>query len=621
MISIQTEARIAKLFLELARGENTVESTRRIMTNNCDFDSYQIFNYLDIENKNRIDCLDVINYLNFKKFQITDTEAQLIILFYDQNFDGVLTYDEFKSLLLSKNSLNSKPTAKNFLGKIRPEIDECLFHILENEVRLARNCLSILEELKTRKDFNIHSIYHILRGNNCINEQDLKNFMMKTDVIFSDNDLISLFKRLDLNKDSKIDLAELHAFLGYPDCSICCTGSPCTICKMKDCNTCFKDSVCYFHNRIHDDNFNRYIPENKTNYLYINDLPKINQFKINNDNNKEYNISFNINNNYKTSPQINNSENYHFDYNKFSPPKSLTFNNNQIISSPKKISKNLTLRVSPERKFSPNRLKSPSSLDSLNINKNDEINNVNKNLEINNDINNYLYERRKSDERQFLNYLKDAMITEQKIEKQKIKLSLNKDFNCEDAFRIFEDESKEILSKEDLKYGLKSFNINPSDLELDLLMNKYSLTKENILEYGDFFDIIVPFEKQYRNNIEERIPNSTYVVRSSNIFSQNTRNELQNLFNLIINEENRLNNLRKEFDISLKKNNLEEFFKEMDITRKKYFDEQEFLLYIQKKGIFIDENACDLMFIRLDKNRNGIVEFKEMEKEFNSIFL
>ena len=111
--------------------------------------------------------------------------------------------------------------------------------------------------------------------------------MIKKDVIFSINDLISLFKRLDLNKDSKIDLAELHLFLGYLDCFICYTDSLNPICKVKDCNTCFKDSVCYFHNRIYDDNLYRYIPENKNKTLYINDLPKINQIKTNNDNNKE----------------------------------------------------------------------------------------------------------------------------------------------------------------------------------------------------------------------------------------------------------------------------------------------------------------------------------------------
>ena len=161
MLSIETEARIAKIFLELAKGENTIESTRRIMTNNYDFDAYQVFNYLDIENKNRIDSLDIINYLNYRKCHITDIEAQLIILFYDQDFDGVLAYDEFKSLLLNENALSSKSTANNFLGKVSGEIDDCLFNILENEIRLARNCLSILDDLQTRKDFNIHKIYHI----------------------------------------------------------------------------------------------------------------------------------------------------------------------------------------------------------------------------------------------------------------------------------------------------------------------------------------------------------------------------------------------------------------------------------------------------------------------------
>ena len=50
MLSFETEARIAKLFLELSKLENAIESTIRIMTNNYDFDAYQILNYLDIDN-------------------------------------------------------------------------------------------------------------------------------------------------------------------------------------------------------------------------------------------------------------------------------------------------------------------------------------------------------------------------------------------------------------------------------------------------------------------------------------------------------------------------------------------------------------------------------------------
>ena len=650
MLSIETEARIAKLFLELAKGENTIESTRRIMTNNYDFDAYQVFNYLDMENKNRIDSLDIINYLNFKKFHITDIEAQLIILFYDQDFDGVLTYDEFKSLLLSEYALSSKSTANNFLGKVSGEIDECLFNILENEVRLVRNCLSILEELKTRKDFNVHKIYHTLRGANCINAESIKNFLMKKDVIFSDKDIISVCKRLDLNKDGKIDISELHAFFGYPYCSICCPSSPCPICKVKDCNICFKDCFCYFHNRIHDDFFSRYIPDDKKMFFTNNDnnnLPglninnkiendnnpnlntnnkiendNINNYKVNDNNIEEGNSNSNINKNNKTSPEIKYNENYFFDYNNnnenISAPKYLTFNYNEKLSPSKKVSKNLLLRSSPKRKYNPNRFSSPSNLDEV-----DGVNKNNINPEIKNDndvINEYLYEKRNNDEKQFLNYLKEAMITEKKIEDQKIKLSLNNDFNCEDAFRIFEENSKEIISKENLKYGLNLFTVYPSNLDLDLLMNKYSLKNAGILKYGDFFDIVVPYDKEYRNKVEERMPNSTHVYRSPNIFSYNTRNDIKDLFKLIIEEENILNNLRKEFSLNLKKTYLKEFFKEMDIMRNRYFNQQDLLIYIQKKEIFIDENACDLLFIRLDRNRNGIIEFEEIEKEINSIF-
>ena len=94
---------------------------------------------------------------------------------------------------------------------------------------------------------------------------------------------------------------------------------------------------------------------------------------------------------------------------------------------------------------------------------------------------------------------------------------------------------------------------------------------------------------------------------------------MKDLFRLIIKEENILNNIRKEFSLSLKQTYLEEFFNEKDIMKNRYFNQQDLLIYIQKKGIFINENECDLLFIRLDRNKNGIIEFEEIEKEINSI--
>ena len=211
------------------------------------------------------------------------------------------------------------------------------------------------------------------------------------------------------------------------------------------------------------------------------------------------------------------------------------------------------------------------------------------------------------------------MKVEQKIEENKIKLCLNDDFNCEDAFRIFENERREFLTKDDLKYGLNLLNIYPSNKDLDIIINKYSLQKKGILEYGDFFDIVVPYEKEYRNKIENRIPNSSVVVRSPSVFSYNTGLCLKELLNLIIKEESRLNDMRREFSITLK-NDLNLYFNNIDVMNNRKLDQKDLLDYLQKKRIFIDENACDLLFIRLDSNRNGTIELSEIEKEFKSVF-
>lgn len=632
MLSIQTEARIVKLLLEIAKGENAIESARRMMTNNYDFDAYQIFNFLDIEKKNRLDSLDIVNYMTYKNFKMTDLEAQLIIIFYDQNYDGVLTFDEFANLVKSQNSLKSKPTTNFFTDKISKEIDESLFNILEKEVKFVRNCISLLKELKARKDFNAHSIYHLLRGYNCINEESIRDFLSKKDVIFSDEDLASIKRRMDINKDGKIDLCELHAFLGYPECSICCPGTPCPTCDAKDCNFCFKDTVCYFHNRVHDDFFIRNQMQNKkgNNYKrerpsYMTYLPESNikidsenQYRQNNlefsnkssplrednfNNKKEnFNYQYDNNENFNNMNNINNIKNDYY-------PNNINYNQNAPkISSPRrKISNNLVLRASPERKFSPYRISSLGSNDS------NFINNSNDNID------DYINEKYRNDENQFLNYLKEAMIVEQKIEENKIKLCSNDDFNCEDAFRIFENERREFLTKDDLKYGLNSLNIYPSNKELDILINKYSLQKKGLLEYGDFFDIVVPYEKEIRNKIENRIPNSSIVTRSPSVFSYNTGICLKDLLNLIIKEENRLNDMRREFSLSLK-NDLNSYFNNIDFKNNRKLDQQDLLAYLQKKRIFIDENGCDLLFIRLDSNRNGTIELNEIEKEFKSVF-
>ena len=104
MLSIETDKRLAKLMMQLAEGERTIEIARQVLSDLYDFDAYQIFKNLDIEGKNRIDAINIIEFLKNKGMYTSQDEAKLIILFYDQDFDGVLTYPEFINLVKSEKS-------------------------------------------------------------------------------------------------------------------------------------------------------------------------------------------------------------------------------------------------------------------------------------------------------------------------------------------------------------------------------------------------------------------------------------------------------------------------------------------------------------------------------------
>ena len=243
-----------------------------------------------------------------------------------------------------------------------------------------------------------------------------------------------------------------------------------------------------------------------------------------------------------------------------------------------------------------------------------KLGNPNSRLDININNHNYkLYEQR-----QFNDFLRKLMIVESQIEKIKIDLALNPDFNCEDAFRIFELNGRGYLDKDDLKYGLNSINIFPTDHELDLLMKRFDLQRQGVINYADFFDIVVPFEKEYRTMVEDRIPKSCCPCRCPEVFTYRTISTLKDLFNYIIQSENEINNKRRTFaTLRLK---LKDIFGLLDNLKRGYFTNSDLLDYLQNEGLMNNNKDADLLFIRLDKNRNGKIDYNEVEDEVQTLY-
>ena len=222
------------------------------------------------------------------------------------------------------------------------------------------------------------------------------------------------------------------------------------------------------------------------------------------------------------------------------------------------------------------------------------------------------------EQNQFNDFLKKLMDVESKIENAKTNLALNPDFNCEDVFRLFETDDKGYLTEEDIKNGLNLIGLNPSDQDVKLLMKRFDLQKNGNINYADFFDIIVPFEKDYRTRVENRMPNSTGPTKSPDVFNNQTLNGLRDLFNLIINSENEINNMRKSFGTL--RLNLRDIFGLLDNQGCGYFTDEQLLDYLQNNGILTNNKDADLLFIRLDKNRNGRIDYPEVEEEIQTLY-
>ena len=220
----------------------------------------------------------------------------------------------------------------------------------------------------------------------------------------------------------------------------------------------------------------------------------------------------------------------------------------------------------------------------------------------------------------FNDFFKKIMEVESKIEDAKIRLAINPDFNSEDAFRFFDSNNKGYLTQEDINNTLNILGIFPTIKRLKLLMKRFDLQKNGSINYADFFDMIVPFEKDYRQKVENRTSKGCCPCNNKkiNIFNSTTIYYLQNLFNLIIDFEKEINDDRKLLiPVRLALNDIFELF---DPNKKGYIEHDEFIEYFENCGILDHIRDADLLFIRLDKNRNGKIDYYEIAEELPTLY-
>ena len=621
MLSNETLKLACDLLINLGEHEKKVEINRQVLGENIDFDAYQVFAYLDTESKNYINEINVMNFLQAKNgISCTIEELQCLIFFYDENFDGKLSYTEFLNLVLSENNYiirkNTRERVGSCYGKtiLSFNVEYSLVKLFQRELDLIRTNRTIIEELKSKKDFNVHDLFHYMKGYGCITSQSIKLFLQKNFIRFEEDDIRSIIKRMDIDRDSKVNFCEFHAFFCFPNLK-------CTCCSFCNCN-------CGNLNNNKNSNCNN-------NSSYYNS-------KINNELLEEYNTMNSSNNELKSNLKIRLSPQRKNDTSKIQRAQNSI--ESEFLSPSLSLTQGLNRKFNQSENFKEinnkinNCIKKSNVKNNINSNKNSskDSNNIitKNNYNKNNNENICILDRKKkcfncnsyacccnqmefqSAENNFLKYVCKLVEVETKIEEFKTNLIMRSDFNVEDAFRIFENPENGNISFSDLKNGLKQLGIFPSMKEVKLLMRRVDLKKKGFIDYSDFFDLLVPYQKKYRDNVERRIPSSFIPpYNKAEIFLLSTKIYLVNLLRLVISCEDQLNIIRE--NIVGINTQSEKIFNKIDSNGLGYLNDMELFLYFKNNGINCNEFQNSLAFIRFDKNRDGKIAIWEIEEELN----
>ena len=104
MISYETKKKLADFLLASSDGERQIEIVRQILAEQKDFEPYAAFRRLDRLRKAALSSADLVNFLADNSVYYTERQLRPVVRHYDQDGDGMLSYNEFLRLVLPQDN-------------------------------------------------------------------------------------------------------------------------------------------------------------------------------------------------------------------------------------------------------------------------------------------------------------------------------------------------------------------------------------------------------------------------------------------------------------------------------------------------------------------------------------
>ena len=340
----------------------------------------------------------------------------------------------------------------------------------------------------------------------------------------------------------------------------------------------------------------------------------------NNNNLNNYNSLINTNNNRVNLWEMNNKLNRinckHFSLDK----KNININNQQNIKE-NNIKFNMInqyvngksneLKNNEANSIDFNSFESPNPFKNLNLNiekrKEDMVYNS-KNLK---------FEQTQYDRiNNLYNLLYDILKWELIIENLRLSLSSQQDVNSKILFQIFDTKKRNLISLKDITKSLKKLGMNISCEDGRYIFLKSNKRLKEKYDFNQFCEIFLPNNEEKRKEINERILNEKCAEELSN----ETKNIIILLFQKIIEGEKSNEIYRNNLAMVPNSSGFDLF----NLMKKNYsvgVYREDIDKFLCSRGKIFNNNEIDTLMRRLDKNKDGVIDYTEFLTEITPKFI
>ena len=220
MLTIETERRVARFFLEILNHERKCQLSKAELLSSPFFNAYQCFNLLHkaegSNSSNEVSAYSIVSFLKMNKIYCTLTEASSFILFYDPEMSNVLSYANFVNFIMNTKKT---PPMQSFQFNITntdsdmnlslPEATHQLFiNVLVDEIELLRGCQSAVNEMKARYDYDVNDLFAAITNGKNINVSTMRLFLMRNGLCLDEDEIGMIVNRFSLHKNGRVSLME-----------------------------------------------------------------------------------------------------------------------------------------------------------------------------------------------------------------------------------------------------------------------------------------------------------------------------------------------------------------------------------------------------------------------------